>query len=123
MPTRCTEAATCSGIRNSWLAVHMQANRIGRIVRLGLSRRRRQNVAIVRIAKAGMRIRASFGLCAAQHTVRARIASSVPAPAASDRKQTGPFVPSPFTFARGAVRVLQSFGVPPRAQYRFFRPP
>ena len=44
MPTRCTEAGTCSGIRNSWPpAVHMQANRIGRIVRLGPSRRRRQN--------------------------------------------------------------------------------
>src|SRR6267142_1675595 len=50
--------------------VYVQANRIIRIVRLGPSRCRRQNHRNVKIAKAGMRIRASFGICAAQRTAQ-----------------------------------------------------
>ena len=75
--------------------VHMQANRISRIVRLSASRRRRQN----------RRERQN------RQSRNAHRSSSVPAPAgSSDRKQTGPFVPGQFTFARWG-----------RAPYRFGR--
>jgi hypothetical protein len=48
---------------------------------------------MVKIAKAGMRIRASFGTCAARAAALAGF---------SDRKQTGLFVSSQFTFGRCA---------------------
>jgi len=47
-----------------------------------------------------MRIRASFGSCAAQRAVRALALAGFSGP-----KQTGPFVPSQFTFARLGSRV------------------
>jgi hypothetical protein len=74
--------------------VHMQANRISRIVRLSPSRRRRQN----------RRERQN------RQSRNAHRSSSVPAPAgSSDRNQTGPFVPGQFTFARwGALRTASA---------------
>lgn len=79
--------------------VHMQANRISRIVRLSPSWRRRQN----------RRERQN------RQSRNAHRSSSVPAPAgSSDRNQTGPFVPGQFTFARSR----RALG---RAPYRFVR--
>jgi len=53
-------------------AVYVQANRISRIVRLGPSWCCRQNCRGRQNRQSGMRIRASFGTCAAHHTVCAQ---------------------------------------------------
>ena len=86
-------------------AVHMQANWISRIVRLGASRCRCQNRRDRQNRQSRNAHQSLLRICAAQHTVRAqnvfRIASSVSVSTGfSDRKQTGPLVPSQFTFAR-----------------------
>ena len=62
MPTRCTEAATCSGIRNSGPRPYTcrQTGEAGSYVWAAAGPV--ETVPIVKIAKARMRIRASFGI-------------------------------------------------------------
>ena len=58
MPTRCTEAATCSCIRNSCLPSLYRANRAGSYVWAAAGPT--DIVPIAKIAKARMRIRTSL---------------------------------------------------------------
>jgi hypothetical protein len=100
MPTRCTEAATCSGIRNSGsLPTDTHAGKPDRPDRTsGL-----EPVSLSRPSRTAKSPKPECALLAPKMPFA--FASSAPASTGfSVSKQTGPFVPSQFTFARVATR-------------------
>ncbi len=100
MPTRCTEAATCSGIRNSGsLPTDTHAGKPDRPDRTsGL-----EPVSLSRPSRTAKSPKPQCALLAPKMPFA--FASSAPASTGfSVSKQTGPFVPSQFTFARVATR-------------------
>jgi len=100
MPTRCTEAATCSGIRNSGsLPTDTHAGKPDRPDRTsGL-----EPVSLSRPSRTAKSPKPACALFAPKMPFA--FASSAPASTGfSDCKQTGPFVPSQFTFARVGAR-------------------
>ena len=100
MPTRCTEAATCSGIRNSGsLPTDTHAGKPDRPDRTsGL-----EPVSLSRPSPTAKSPKPACALFAPKMPFA--FASSAPASTGfSDCKQTGPFVPSQFTFARVGTR-------------------
>ncbi len=100
MPTRCTEAATCSGIRNSGsLPTDTHAGKPDRPDRTsGL-----EPVSLSRPSRTAKSPKLECALFAPKMPFA--FASSAPASTGfSGCKQTGPFVPSQFTFARVGAR-------------------
>jgi hypothetical protein len=82
-------------------AVHMQANRIRRIVRLGSSRRRRRNHRDRQNYQSRNAHQSLLrDMRGAAHRSRSHCIFRSGLAGFSDRQQTGRFVPSQFTFAR-----------------------
>jgi hypothetical protein len=101
MPTRCTEAARSSGIRNSGRGPAGKPYVWASAVPIEIA-------PIAKIAKTSMRIRPSWGTVCTHDSFQ--IASSVPASAGfSDGKQTAPLFPVNSRSRVGAGRVMQNF--------------
>ena len=97
MPTRCTAAATCSGIRNRWPPLPTHAGKPDKPDRTSGPEQAPPS-------KPSRSSKSPKPECASEppsgHARRSAPFALRPLAGFSDRKQTGPFVPSQFTFAR-----------------------